>query len=254
MKSDSSPFFKASSRPTLFGLKDKNYEEKNPAKTPKEKDFEYKEKDLHALLVKYLFESEEFNLYCKTISHEKSSRGTAGEHEWLHPDIVGVHFPFKDYEKNSYELFKNLGEIHAKIYSFELKRSLNFANLRASYFQAVSNSSWANAGYLVTAVLDESILSELLRLNSTFGIGLIRLDLENLEDSEILFRAREKYVLDKATLDLLVETNKDFKYFINSINQDINVGQLERIVDKNYDLILSDEELASYLKEKIMKK
>jgi hypothetical protein len=32
-----------------------------------------------------------------------------------------------------------------------MKKELNFSNLRESYFQAVSNSSWANEGYLVTA-------------------------------------------------------------------------------------------------------
>ena len=33
-----------------------------------------------------------------------------------------------------------------KIFSFELKKDLNFANLRQYYFQAVSNLSLANGG------------------------------------------------------------------------------------------------------------
>jgi hypothetical protein len=35
-----------------------------------------------------------------------------------------------------------------------LKKDLNFSNLRESYFQAVSNFSWANEGYLVAVEID----------------------------------------------------------------------------------------------------
>jgi uncharacterized protein len=60
----------------------------------------------------------------------------------LHPDIVGVHFPFNDFSKKTLKLQKEyLGSLKTKFYSFELKKELSFANLRESYFQAVSNSS-----------------------------------------------------------------------------------------------------------------
>lgn len=44
-------------------------------------------------------------------------------------------------------------------------------------FQAVSNSSWANEGYLVVLQeIDSEVLSELRRLNQSFGIGVIKLE------------------------------------------------------------------------------
>ena len=63
-----------------------------------------------------------------------------------------------------------------------MKKTLNFTNLREYYFQAVSNSSWANEGYIVALDIDEddSFLAELKRLNNAFGIGVIKLNAENI--------------------------------------------------------------------------
>ena len=63
-----------------------------------------------------------------------------------------------------------------------MKKTLNFTNLREYYFQAVSNSSWANEGYSVALDIDEddSFLAELKRLNNAFGIGVIKLNAENI--------------------------------------------------------------------------
>lgn len=63
-----------------------------------------------------------------------------------------------------------------------MKKTLNFTNLREYYFQAVSNSSWANEGYIVALDIDEddSFLAELKRLNNAFGIGVIKLNDENI--------------------------------------------------------------------------
>ena len=38
-----------------------------------------------------------------------------------------------------------------KLWSFEAKLLINRSNVRECFFQAVSNSSWANFGYLVAA-------------------------------------------------------------------------------------------------------
>lgn len=148
-----SKFYIASRRPTTFWLKSREDEVKNIiikspiAKTPFKIGFH--ERDLHPLLVKFLFESEEFDLYCKTIYHENSKKGEKGKDKWNYPDIVGIHFPFKDYKKETLDLLINLNKQSCKIYSFELKRSISWADIKEYYFQAVSNSSWANEGYLL---------------------------------------------------------------------------------------------------------
>lgn len=43
----------------------------------------------------------------------------------------------------------------AQFFSFELKLKIDKSNLTECYFQAVSNSSWANFGYLVVGDLDK---------------------------------------------------------------------------------------------------
>ena len=113
----------------------------------------------------------------------------------MHPDIVGVYYPFYDYSENVLKLFK-ISETPYKLFSFELKTELNYRNLREYYFQAVSNSSWSNEGYLVALKIDNSIYDELRRLNNSFGIGIIKLNPKNIFQSEILFSAREHKNLD----------------------------------------------------------
>ncbi len=159
----------------------------------------------------------------------------------------------KDYEDDSFELFKNLNQISYKIYSFELKKELNFSNLRESYFQAVSNSSWANEGYLIALDYDEEILDELQRLNNAFGIGFIKINAGDLTSSQIIIQAKEKLNLDLKTLNMLVYKNKDFRNFIQNINQDIDISNIERIGTKFYDKVLEDDTMDKYIVDKKIK-
>jgi hypothetical protein len=66
------------------------------------------------------------------------------------------------------------------------KKELNSSNIRSSFFQAVSNSSWANEGYLVATSISTSEVEEELRmLSALHGIGVILLNPENPTESEI---------------------------------------------------------------------
>lgn len=259
--SDHGYFYLASKQPKKFWLKSRAYEldskemQKNiQTQTQNEERTKKKsfcERDLHPLLVKFMQESEEFNLYCKTIYHESSKRAKSGKNQWIHPDIVGVHYPF-GFQRQTSELLKNFSKTPYELYSFELKVSLDFSNLRECYFQAVSNSSWANEGYLVVLECDESkeFINELWRLNNAFGIGVIKLNAEDLLASEILIPADEKENLDFETIDLLVGENPDFEKFIESINRNIKVSDSEYIIAKDYDEIFDDEEMEQYIKDK----
>lgn len=260
-KKAESLFYISSKKPTKFWLKSRAHEldskevQKNiqtqvqNEERTKKKDF--CERDLHPLLVKFMQESEEFNLYCKTIYHESSKRAKSGKNQWIHPDIVGVHYPF-GFQRQTSELLKNFSKTPYELYSFELKVSLDFSNLRECYFQAVSNSSWANEGYLVVLECDESkeFINELWRLNNAFGIGVIKLNAEDLLASEILIPADEKENLDFETIDLLVGENPDFEKFIESINRNIKVSDSEYIIAKDYDEIFDDEKMEQYIKDK----
>jgi hypothetical protein len=135
-----------------------------------------------------------------------------------------------------------------------MKIELNFGNLREYYFQAVSNSSWANEGYLVVLKLkddDSELKDELRRLNNAFGIGLIKLNAENIDESEILFPSRINPELDWETVNRLAEENEEFKEFLDDVTADIGGGKA-RI--KLYDEVKESNELMGYMKQKKISK
>lgn len=218
------------------------------AKKEKTEVKKFSERDLHALLVAYAFGDSHFKANLKTIFHENSSKAAKGQNEWLHPDLVGVYFPFRDYKSETLEIQSHLSITSIKLFSFELKVSLNFANLRQSYFQAVSNSSWANEGYLVTLNIDDdpTFKDEVRRLNNAFGIGIIKLNPENIFESEILFPSRINQEIDWDTVNRLTNENVDFSDFLKLITEDCKLGK----VKSQYDKVLKMDELTKYIKEK----
>ena len=151
---------------------------------------------------------------------------------------------------NILKLLEALKENTYKLFAFEMKIYLNFSNLREYYFQAVSNSSWAHEGYLVSLNIEEDtqFIDELRRLNNAFGIGIIKLNPEHITQSEILFSAKTKEFLDWNTIDRLVNENSDFECFINDLMEDIKIGKIK----SNYDATLKDDDVYSYSKSKLI--
>ncbi|WQZ45871.1 hypothetical protein E5P89_00485 [Helicobacter pylori] len=218
-----------------------------------------KERDLHPLLVKFLDKDPNFKLLCKTIRHEKCKKSTAGECKWNYPDIVGVYFPynkyspFDKYDGETLKFLQHTGQKRHKLFSFELKIRIKLSNLKASYFQAVSNSTWANEGYLVVKSIDKKdekdVLDELRRLNQSFGIGVIKLESE-ISNSKILLPAKEREI-DIPTLNMLVEQSPvDFKPFMIDISTQIEKGLDTPIEMKSFDKVFNDEEMQKYIKDK----
>lgn len=249
-------FMAISKRPTRFWLKAraKELDNKPIAKLEMQDSLEstkqkrvFNERDLHPLFVKFLKNSE-FDSYAKTIYHETSTKSQKGKDKWNFPDIVAVHFPFNDYDSNeTLTLAKHTNQNEVEIYSFELKVSLDWGNLKECYFQAVSNSSFANEGYLVVfEEIDKEILEEIKRLNQSFGIGLIQLELDKIE---VILPSNERE-LDFTTIDMLIGKNPHFRAFIENVNKDFKTNDKERIATQNYDKILRDEELLEYIKSK----
>ena len=153
------------------------------------------ESALHPYLVK--FAKERFCVYCKTINALKVSKKKDKIGKWTNPDIVGVNPTILDLNPLFQKEIEKLGLFSTKVmqfYSFELKLKIDKSNFTECYFQAVSNSAWANFGYLVVGDLDTDVafLSNLTRLNNGDGIGVIKLNLENPAKSEIVVSARER--------------------------------------------------------------
>ncbi len=219
-------FTKNKDRPALYSIK--STENVNVSNELKNRNI--KERDLHKYLVSFAFKS--LNTYCKTIFHEKSNKKSFNE--WIHPDLVGFSFPFS-YSQEVLN-FTNNGFDLIKFYSFEVKRELNIGNLRASFFQAVSNSSWAHEGYLVATNIEENaeFRLELERLVKSFGIGIIELRLDDMNKTNVLFQAKVKEKIDWNAVEKLVKENPDFKSFMNDVRIDAYNSKLH---EQNYDIV-----------------
>ncbi|WP_305867984.1 HTH domain-containing protein [Helicobacter pylori] len=219
----------------------------------------FNERDLHPLLVKFLDTDLNFKLLCKTIYHENCKKGKGGECRWNYPDIVGVYFPYNKYfpynryKEETLKFLHHTGQKRHKLFSFELKIRINFSNLKESYFQAVSNSTWANEGYLVVfEEIEDKVLGELRRLSQSFGIGVIKLESE-ISNSKILLPAKEREI-DIPTLNMLIEQSpEDFKPFMEDINKQIEKGLDTAIEMKGFDPVLGDEAMQKHIKDKGIK-
>lgn len=185
-------------------------------------------------------------IHTRTISHEKSSKKSYAQ--WLHPDLVGVYFPIDEWKDEVIDFAKEVGTKLIKLYSFEMEKELTFSTLRESFFQTVSNSSWANEGYLVAAKIsqDDDFLSELKRLSTAFGIGIIKIDIEDPDSSEVLFPAKFKSELDWDTINKLSMENRDFNEFVKRIKIDISSKEVRK---EKYDKVNDVEKLKETIKK-----
>ncbi len=235
--------------------KEEDDEQSECSDTAEKQKTSFHERDLHPLLVKFLDEDPNFKLLCKTIYHENCKKGEGGECKWNYPDIVGVYFPYNKYKEETLKFLHHTGQEKHKLFSFELKKELSFSNLKESYFQAVSNSTWANEGYLVVfEEIEDKVLGELRRLNQSFGIGVIKLESE-ISNSKILLPAKEREI-DIPTLNMLIEQSpKDFEPFMANINKQIEAG-FDKQIDMNdfFKELLGDEAMQKYIEKHIKDK
>ncbi len=223
--------------------------EKKPEQSKAQKE-SYKERSLHLLLSTYLRHKE---VLAKTIFHE-SSKANDEHQTWVHPDMVGVKFA-KFGNKAVSDLYEQLNSRQmAELYSYELKREINNDyELKKYYFQAVSNSTWANYGYLVAFEIGDNLREEIERLNAAFGIGVIKLHANPYESKELYPVKRNE--LDFRTLDKLCKINKDLETLVtrvgkvltasNDLRRDVLDG-LERICDG---ILRTDDDVQAYCKE-----
>lgn len=225
-------------------------EEKNEPKKGNKAFFS--ERDLHILFVSYLKSK---SIYAKTILHEESKNSKDDTQKWAHPDVVGVKFSkFKN--DISMKLLKTLEKKDfCDIISYEIKKEINSDyELKKYYFQAVSNSTWANLGYLVAFDINDNLKEEMERLNKSFGIGVIKLKANPFE-SQILFQSSYKN-LDYQTIDKLCHINEKYRKFIEQIEKILGADdkyvnssllELEKECDIYYE---KDEDIINYCESK----
>lgn len=184
-----------------------------------------KEHDLYPLLSKYL--ATEFQLYSKRIDEKRSKNkaGSGGNH-WLYPDIVAMEDLSAEWEQKVKDVVEKLGSPRINLWSFEVKLNINRSNVRESFFQAVSNSSWANFGYLVASQISGDALIELRILANSHGIGFIRLDVEEPESSQIIIPAEKRLEVDWSAINRIAQENTDFSNYIKYIDEFYRLGRV----------------------------
>ncbi|MCL9826605.1 COG2958 family protein [Ralstonia solanacearum] len=180
---------------------------------------------LYPLLSQYLWE--EFGVFSKRIDEKRSSnkRGPNGN-RWLYPDVVGMEDLGAEWHQEVRDCVNQYSDKRTKLWSFEAKLLINRSNVRECFFQAVSNSSWANFGYLVAAEIGGTdTLKELRMLFAAHGIGFIKLDVDNPADSQVLIPARERDEIDWDMANRLATENRDFLEYVKLVKQFYQTGE-----------------------------
>ncbi|KWH45613.1 COG2958 family protein [Burkholderia stagnalis] len=180
---------------------------------------------LYPLLSRYLWE--EFGVHSKRIDEKRSlnKRGPNGN-RWLYPDVVGMKDLGAEWHQEVRDCVNQYSDKRTKLWSFEAKLLINRSNVRECFFQAVSNSSWANFGYLVAAEIEgQDTLKELRMLFAAHGIGLIKLDVENPAESQVLIPARERDEIDWDMANRLATENRDFLQYVKLVKQFYQTGE-----------------------------
>ncbi|WQS99560.1 COG2958 family protein [Helicobacter pylori] len=249
-KGEELPFLKVQEKPVLIALKDAPKEpvlNAQKSSIPGVKIAHNKimhERDLHPFLTYMAYYNENLKCYTKTIFHEESVKSPKGMDRWLYPDMVGVRFLHAELSNENLIAFsKKFDTLPVKLVSFELKKEISVHNCRECYFQAISNSSWANEGYLVGHHIDThnpQLMDLLKRLHASFGIGVI--DLRTDENkSAILLNAKYKEKIDYTVALELSEKNPKFSGFLKSV-VDYDPNHQHRYKDE-FDEIKKKEEL-----------
>ena len=179
-----------------------------------------KEKRMYNPLMKFL--REQHKIGCKRIDH-RTSKGSEIKRQWLYPDLVGLQDLSKGWDHTLRAFVRRLSDKMCKLWSFELKKEITGSDVRQCFFQAVSNSSWANFGYLVACEINDASLKQLRILSSLHGIGFIKLNIENPQASQIIIPAQEKREIDWDTVNGLAD-NTDFKEYISLVEVAYDAG------------------------------
>lgn len=220
------PFLKTQEKPVLIALKDAMNEPVLNTEKPSAPSVKIAhnkimhERDLHPFLTYMAIHNENLKCYTKTIFHEESLKSSKGMDRWLYPDMVGVRFLHAELSNENLIAFsKKFDTLPVKLMSFELKKEISVHNCRECYFQAISNSSWANEGYLVGRHIDThnpQLMDLLKRLHASFGIGVIDLRVDE-DKSAILLNAKYKEKIDYTVALELSEKNPKFSGFLKSV-------------------------------------
>ena len=196
------------------------------------------EEDMYKPLREFL--SSKHGIHCWRIEHRNAKkRGQDGD-MCLYPDLVGLEDLSTGGNDTLRKFAERLSNKISKFWSFYLKKEITTSTVDQCFSQAVSNSSWANFGYLVACEIDDESLKELRILSSSHRIGFIKLIIENPQASEIIIPSEEKKEIDRDRLSKLTP-NRNFQKYISPVNKN-SQNLLER-----FKVLIKDTELFDVL-------
>lgn len=157
------------------------------------------------------------NIYAMRIDETRANSSFPKQNIWRFPDLVGLEPLSHDWadKTNQFANMMGVGTLRLQLCSFEVKSRIGRSDARNCYMQAVTNSSWAHRGYLVTQDYDKEALKAIKQLNEAHGIGLIKLNVGNPPTGEIVIAARPRKDLDWNVVDQLYKHSPDYQRFID---------------------------------------
>ena len=189
-----------------------------------------REVDLYDPLVCWLRTESSPPVYAMRISESRAVGNVRkGENKWLFPDVVGVRYIADRWRPHVRELAGRSGEALSDLLAFEVKLKLSRGNLREAYFQAVSNTSWADEAWLVARSVDDTpeMWSEMRVLHTQYGIGILRIDPVTLWESSILVSATPRDFTGWDMVNRLAASNLDFREYVDRVLSVHQTGRLE---------------------------
>ncbi|CAI3934978.1 COG2958 family protein [Commensalibacter communis] len=173
------------------------------------------EKEMYPLLQHYL---SDIGLISKRLVETRSKKKVKNANKWLHPDIVAMQAIPERWHHVVQTCVQAGGGDMIHLWAFEVKKRITMSTIREDFFQTVSNSSWANYGYLVCATIEgEETEEELRMLCALHGIGVINLVTENPSESNIIIPAKFRETPDWRSINRLVKENPDMEEFIKRV-------------------------------------
>ena len=196
------------------------------------------EEDMYKPLREFL--SSKHGIHFWRIEHRNAKKRGQNGDICLYPDLVGLEGLSTGGNDTRRTFAEQSSNKIPKFWSFYLKKEITTSTVDQCFSQAVSNSSWANFGYLVACEIDDESLKELRILSSSHRIGFIKLIIENPQASEIIIPAEEKKEIDRDRLKKLTP-NRGFQKYISLVNKN-SQNLLER-----FKVLIKDTELFDVL-------
>jgi len=185
-----------------------------------------KERSLYPIVSKSL--SHGFGIYSTCIDDRKSSNvDGSGANTWFHPDIVAFKPIGDSWGEDVKSLVKSNKNHVMDTWSFEIKKSVNMANVTKYFYQTLSNSGWANLSYLVvTSIVGEKTKRQLRELNENHGVGVIVINMSDNKKASVFIKAKRRKEMDWPRINKLSEENSDFSLFVQGMKGYVDRGEL----------------------------